>query len=78
MRLKKFRCVAPFILRSGTFGDIVFFIFAGVVFDAGLIGTCGVLSFLGARRTGEIGIRLALGAQRSAMGSDPLCAVRHD
>ncbi|HLZ51457.1 MAG TPA: hypothetical protein VKP61_11935 [Candidatus Acidoferrum sp.] len=39
--------------------------------DAGLIVTCGVLSFLAARRTGQIDIRIALGAQRSAMRSDP-------
>jgi ABC-type antimicrobial peptide transport system permease subunit len=78
MRLKKLRCVAPSILRSGTVGDIIFFIFAGVVLDAGFIGIRGVLSFLGARHTREFGIRIALGAQRSAMRSEPLCAVHHD
>jgi hypothetical protein len=52
--------------------------FAGVVFDAGLIGICGVLSFLTARRRREIGIRLARGTQRSAMRSEPLSALRHD
>jgi hypothetical protein len=48
------------------------------VFDAGLIGICGVLSFLTARRTGEIDIRIALGAQRSPMRREPLFALRHD
>jgi hypothetical protein len=52
--------------------------FAGVVFDVGLIGICGVLSFLTARRTGEIDIRLARGTQRSPMRREPLSALRHD
>ena len=62
--VKAMRAVLSEATATPASTTLLFVAFAGVALLLGMVGIYGVLSFLVAKRTQEIGIRVALGAQR--------------
>lgn len=66
-RVRSYQDIIDPQLRSWRLGAVLFSVFSALALGIAAVGIFGVVSYLIAQRTAEIGVRLALGATRAAV-----------